>query len=75
MEHFLTLETTADLVEQNVPSIKNPPELELKQLPVHLEYAYLEERHKLHGTITTDLSGEQRCQIMALLKKYQKAIA
>ncbi|GKE96592.1 reverse transcriptase domain-containing protein [Tanacetum coccineum] len=37
------------------PSIEEPPKLELKDLPSHLEYAYLEENDKLPVIITKGL--------------------
>nr|GEU70463.1 reverse transcriptase domain-containing protein [Tanacetum cinerariifolium] len=39
-------------------SIEEPPELELKDLPSHLEYAYLEGVDKLHVIIAKDLKNE-----------------
>ena len=41
-------------------SIKEPPELELKQLPNYLEYAFLVENSKLPVIIASDLSKEQK---------------
>nr|GEV48436.1 DNA-directed DNA polymerase [Tanacetum cinerariifolium] len=38
-------------------SIKEPPELELKELPSHLEYAFLEDSHKLPVIIAKNLKG------------------
>lgn len=68
-------ELTAELKDQCNPSIEVPPELELKQLPPHLRYAYLEAGEKFHVIIATDLSEEQRCQILTLLKKHKRVIA
>lgn len=75
MEHFETLEIKAESVEHNVPSTESPPELELKQLPSHLQYSYIEAEHKLLVIIATDLSGEQKIYLLDLLKKHNKAIA
>nr|GFA36811.1 reverse transcriptase domain-containing protein [Tanacetum cinerariifolium] len=41
-------------------SIEEPPELELKELPSHLEYAFLEESNKLPVIITKDLKMLKR---------------
>nr|GEW37372.1 hypothetical protein [Tanacetum cinerariifolium] len=41
-------------------SIKEPPEVELKDLPSHLEYAYLEENDKLSVIISKDLKDEEK---------------
>ncbi|GJT04287.1 hypothetical protein Tco_0838749 [Tanacetum coccineum] len=38
-------------VTEEKPSIEEPPKLELKDLPSHLEYAYLEENNKLPAII------------------------
>ncbi|GKE02027.1 hypothetical protein Tco_1390010 [Tanacetum coccineum] len=46
------------------PSIEEPPELELKDLPSHLKYAYLEENDKLPVIITKGLKeDEKRCSL------------
>ncbi|GKA34799.1 reverse transcriptase domain-containing protein [Tanacetum coccineum] len=47
-------------------SIEEPPELELKDLPSHLEYAYLEENNKLLVIIAKGLKDNEK---EALLKK------
>lgn len=41
----------------------------------HLQYAYLEVGRKLPSIIATDLSKEQRYQLLELLKRHKKAIA
>ncbi|GJV00661.1 reverse transcriptase domain-containing protein [Tanacetum coccineum] len=47
------------------PSIEEPPELELNDLPSHLEYAYLEENDKLPMIIAKGLKDDEK---EALLK-------
>ncbi|GJU68808.1 reverse transcriptase domain-containing protein [Tanacetum coccineum] len=42
------------------PSINEPPEVELKELPPHLEYAFLEGDDKLPVIIAKDLKDEER---------------
>ncbi|GJY60434.1 reverse transcriptase domain-containing protein [Tanacetum coccineum] len=42
------------------PSIEEPPELELKDLPSHLEYAYLEENDKLPVIIAKGLKDDEK---------------
>ncbi|GJW10135.1 reverse transcriptase domain-containing protein [Tanacetum coccineum] len=42
------------------PSIEEPPELELKDLPSHLEYAYLEENDKLPVIIAKSLKDDEK---------------
>nr|GEW13635.1 DNA-directed DNA polymerase [Tanacetum cinerariifolium] len=50
-------------------SIEEPPELELKELPSHLEYAFLEESDKLPVIIAKDLKDIEK---EALIKEYYK---
>nr|GEW45898.1 reverse transcriptase domain-containing protein [Tanacetum cinerariifolium] len=47
-------------------SIEDPPKLELKDLPSHLDYAYLEGADKLPVIIAKDLKDDEK---LALLKK------
>nr|GEU89579.1 hypothetical protein [Tanacetum cinerariifolium] len=51
-------------------SIEEPPELELKELPSHLEYAFLEEIDKLPMIIAMDLKDDEK---EALLKLFNVA--
>ncbi|GKE42283.1 hypothetical protein Tco_1469567, partial [Tanacetum coccineum] len=41
-------------------SIDDPPDLELKELPPHLEYAYLEGTSKLPVIIAKELKREEK---------------
>ncbi|GJW92809.1 reverse transcriptase domain-containing protein [Tanacetum coccineum] len=56
-------------------SIEEPPELELKDLPSHLEYAYLEENDKLPVIIAKGLKNDQKEALINVLKSHKKAIA
>ncbi|CAL1413408.1 unnamed protein product [Linum trigynum] len=56
-------------------SLEEPPELELKPLPSHLEYAFLREGNKLPVIISSDLTPEQKSRLVALLQKYARAMA
>ncbi|GJR26733.1 hypothetical protein Tco_1102965 [Tanacetum coccineum] len=47
-------------------SIEEPPELELKDLPSHLEYAFLEENDKLPVIIAKGLKNDQKDPLMFL---------
>nr|GFD11606.1 reverse transcriptase domain-containing protein [Tanacetum cinerariifolium] len=40
--------------------IEEPPELELKELPSHLEYAFLKETDKLPVIIAKDLKDDEK---------------
>ncbi|GKC51568.1 reverse transcriptase domain-containing protein [Tanacetum coccineum] len=57
------------------PSIEEPPELELKDLPSHLEYAYLEENDKLPVIIAKGLEDDEKDALLKLLKSHKWAIA
>ncbi|GJX67403.1 reverse transcriptase domain-containing protein [Tanacetum coccineum] len=56
-------------------SIEEPSELELKDLPSHLEYAYLEENDKLPVIITKDLKDDKKEALVKVLKSHKWAIA
>ncbi|GJV03756.1 reverse transcriptase domain-containing protein [Tanacetum coccineum] len=56
-------------------SIEEPPELELKDLPSHLEYAYLEENDKLPVIIAKGLNDDEKDALLKVLKSYKRAIA
>ncbi|GKA32782.1 hypothetical protein Tco_0719149 [Tanacetum coccineum] len=51
------------------------PEVELKELPPHLEYAFLEDNNKLPVIISKDLSQEEKTSLINVLKKRKQAIA
>ncbi|GKF74016.1 hypothetical protein Tco_0220348, partial [Tanacetum coccineum] len=57
------------------PSIEEPPELELKDLPSHLEYAYLEENDKLPVIIAKGLKVVEKEALLKVLKSHKRAIA
>nr|GEW46855.1 reverse transcriptase domain-containing protein [Tanacetum cinerariifolium] len=56
-------------------SIDEPPEVELKDLPPHLEYAFLEGDDKLPIIIAKDLSVEEKTALITVLKSHKRAIA
>nr|GEX21660.1 reverse transcriptase domain-containing protein [Tanacetum cinerariifolium] len=56
-------------------SIEKPPELELKDLPSHLEYAYLEGIDKLPVIIAKDLKDNEKEALLKVLKSHKWAIA
>nr|GEV60960.1 reverse transcriptase domain-containing protein [Tanacetum cinerariifolium] len=77
--------------EQNLPSFKEelkayeaqtvklsvdePPEVKLKDLPHHLEYAFLEGDNKLPVIIAKELGSEEKFALIKVLKSYKRAIA
>nr|GFC11051.1 reverse transcriptase domain-containing protein [Tanacetum cinerariifolium] len=77
--------------EQSVPSFTNelkaceaktiksfvdkPPKVELKDLPPHLEYAFLEGDNKFLVIITKELGEEEKDALIKVLKSHKRAIA
>nr|GEW82918.1 reverse transcriptase domain-containing protein [Tanacetum cinerariifolium] len=56
-------------------SIEEPSELELKDLPSHLEYAYLEGEDKLPVIIAKDLKDNEKEALLKVLKSHKRVIA
>nr|GEX32099.1 reverse transcriptase domain-containing protein [Tanacetum cinerariifolium] len=57
------------------PSIEEPLELELKDLPSHIEYAFLEGTDKLPVIISKELKYEEKATPLKVLKLHNQAIA
>ncbi|GKC24089.1 reverse transcriptase domain-containing protein [Tanacetum coccineum] len=55
--------------------IDDPSELELKDLPSHLEYAFLEGTNKLPVIIAKNLKDEEKAHLLKVLKSHKRAIA
>nr|GEV50054.1 DNA-directed DNA polymerase [Tanacetum cinerariifolium] len=56
-------------------SIDEPPEVELKDLPPHLEYAFVEGDDKFPVIIAKDLSVEEKTALITVLKSHKRDIA
>ncbi|GKE17812.1 hypothetical protein Tco_1425389, partial [Tanacetum coccineum] len=56
-------------------SIEEPPELELKDLPSHLEHAYLEGIDKLPVIIAKGLKDNEKEALLKVLKSHKRVIA
>nr|GEW71175.1 reverse transcriptase domain-containing protein [Tanacetum cinerariifolium] len=56
-------------------SIDEPQEVELKYLPPHLEYTFLEGNDKFPVIIAKDLSVEEKTALITVLKSHKQAIA
>nr|GEX41799.1 reverse transcriptase domain-containing protein [Tanacetum cinerariifolium] len=56
-------------------SVDEPPVIELKVLPPHLEYAFLEGDDKLPVIIAKNLSVEEKTALITVLKSHKQAIA
>nr|GEU57196.1 DNA-directed DNA polymerase [Tanacetum cinerariifolium] len=55
-------------------SIDEPPKLELKELPSHLEYAFLEGNDKLPVIISKEIKYEEKSTLLKVLKSHKRAI-
>nr|GEW94101.1 reverse transcriptase domain-containing protein [Tanacetum cinerariifolium] len=55
--------------------IDEPPEVELKDLPPHLQYAFLDGDDKLPVIIEKDLSVEEKTALITVLNSHKRAIA
>nr|GEY88710.1 reverse transcriptase domain-containing protein [Tanacetum cinerariifolium] len=69
---FLLEEVDAFLALEDDPT---SPEVELKDLPPHLEYAFLEGKDKLLFIIAKYLSDEEKSALITVLKSHKRAIA
>ncbi|GKC06131.1 reverse transcriptase domain-containing protein [Tanacetum coccineum] len=69
-------ETRKDLkiYDNEKSSVNEPPEVELKDLPPHLEYAFLEGNDKLPVIIAKDLKNEEKAALIEVLKSHKRAI-
>ncbi|GJW64158.1 reverse transcriptase domain-containing protein [Tanacetum coccineum] len=56
-------------------SIDEPPEVELKDLPPYLEYAFLKGDDKLPVIIAKDLKDEEKAPLIKVLESHKRAIA
>nr|GEW40732.1 reverse transcriptase domain-containing protein [Tanacetum cinerariifolium] len=56
-------------------SIEEPPEVKLKDLPHHLEYAFMEGDNKLPVIIVKELRSEEKAALIKVLKSHKRAIA
>nr|GEX18865.1 reverse transcriptase domain-containing protein [Tanacetum cinerariifolium] len=61
--------------KNNKSSIDERPKVELKDLPPHIEYAFLEGNDKVPVIIAKDLSNEEKVALIKVLKSHTQAIA
>ena len=57
-----------------LPSVEQPPTLELKPLPSHLKYGYLDRDGKLPVIISALLTDEQEQKLLQVIKDHKTAI-
>jgi hypothetical protein len=75
VDKYEVLEMPPDMKKVNIPSVLEPPTLELKQLPSHLKYAFLESGQQLPVIVAAELTDQQESSLLSLLSKHKKAIA
>nr|GEV79348.1 reverse transcriptase domain-containing protein [Tanacetum cinerariifolium] len=69
------LDLKQEEVAKEKSSIEEPSELELKDLPSHLEYAYLEGTDKLPVIIAKGLKDDEKEALLKVLKSHKRVIA
>ncbi|GJT71997.1 reverse transcriptase domain-containing protein [Tanacetum coccineum] len=77
-DYYPGIQKDLKVVEPKQPSLEPKdeiPEVELKELPPHLEYAFLEENNKLPVIISKDLSQDEKTSLINVLKNRKQAIA
>nr|GEZ04719.1 DNA-directed DNA polymerase [Tanacetum cinerariifolium] len=74
-DFLLFEEADAFLAKTVKSSVDEPPEVELKDLPPHLEYAFLEGDNKLLVIIAKELGDEDKSALIKVLKSHKRAIA
>nr|GFA03192.1 hypothetical protein [Tanacetum cinerariifolium] len=75
-DFFPTLYKDLKVIEPKNQSEENePPEVELKELPPHLEYAFLGDNRNWLVIIAKDLSSNEKTALINVLKYRKKAIA
>nr|GEV16602.1 reverse transcriptase domain-containing protein [Tanacetum cinerariifolium] len=76
-DYFPSVHKDLKVVEpkNNQSSDDEPPEVELKELSPHLEYAFLGENEKWPVIISKDLSVNEKSALINVLKSRKKAIA
>nr|GEX55759.1 DNA-directed DNA polymerase [Tanacetum cinerariifolium] len=72
---FLSMDLKQGEAVKAKSSIEDPLELELKELPSHLEYAYLEGVDKLPVLISKDLKVDENEALLKVLKSHKRAIS
>ncbi|MFS7949268.1 putative nucleotidyltransferase, Ribonuclease H [Helianthus anomalus] len=72
-ERFLEISHVKE--EEAEPSVEDPTPLELKELPPHLEYAFLDEERRLPVIISASLEKDEKNQLLEVLRLHKRAIA
>ncbi|CAN6711810.1 unnamed protein product [Malus baccata var. baccata] len=62
------------LTNKLLPSVIQPPSLELKPLPSHLKYVFLGEQETLPIIISSSLTAQEKDKLVRVLRKYRTAV-
>ncbi|CAN6547477.1 unnamed protein product [Malus baccata var. baccata] len=71
---FLDPILSSVLANKMLPSVVQPPTLELKPLPSHLRYVFLGEDETLPVIISSSLTVQEESKLVRVLKEYKTAI-
>nr|GEX41949.1 hypothetical protein [Tanacetum cinerariifolium] len=75
-DYFPSVRKDLKIVElKNQSSDDEPPEVELKELPPHLEYAFMGDNEKWPVIIAKDLNVNEKTALINVLKSRKKVIA
>nr|GFC81698.1 reverse transcriptase domain-containing protein [Tanacetum cinerariifolium] len=75
-DYLPTLHNDLKVIEPKTqPEEDEPPKVELKELPPHLEYAFLGHNGEWPVIIAKDLSSNEKTDLINVLKTQKKAIA
>nr|GEW79661.1 reverse transcriptase domain-containing protein [Tanacetum cinerariifolium] len=76
-DYFLGIHKDLKVIEpkENKSSNDEPPKVELKELPPHLEYAFLGDNNKWPVIISKDLSVDEKTALIKVLKSQKQVIA
>nr|GEV11993.1 reverse transcriptase domain-containing protein [Tanacetum cinerariifolium] len=76
-DYFLEAHKDLKVIEPKNDKFSNdePPEVELKDLPPHLEYAFIGDNNKWPVIIAKDLSVDEKSALLKVLKSRKQAIA
>nr|GFC27405.1 reverse transcriptase domain-containing protein [Tanacetum cinerariifolium] len=75
-DYLPTLHNDLKVIEPKTQSEEDePPKVELKELPPHLEYAFLGNNREWPVIIAKDLSSKEKTDLINVLRTWKKAIA
>ncbi|CAN6544107.1 unnamed protein product [Malus baccata var. baccata] len=70
----LTVPPNEDLIKMLLPSVVQPPTLELKPLPSHFKYVFLRDDETLPVIISSTLTAQEEDKLVRVLREYKIAI-